>query len=80
MNVTSAYTKEINKINLNIKNLEDRKAKLPVLSTVLNATIEKLKVKKKELEDELKVETDIVDAYIENIMSNHNSLKHKLRM
>lgn len=80
MNVTSAYTKEINKINLNIKNLEDRKAKLPVLSTVLNATIEKLKAKKKELEDELKVETDIVDAYIENIMSNHNSLKHKLRM
>lgn len=80
MNVTSAYTKEINKINLNIKNLEDRKAKLPVLSTALNATIEKLKAKKKELEDELKVETDIVDAYIENIMSNHNSLKHKLRM
>ncbi len=79
MNVVEEYTKEINKINESIKSLLERKVKLPLIANIIDKDISNLQARKDELELELNKEVELVDAYIENIMSKHNSLKLKIR-
>jgi hypothetical protein len=78
MNVVAAYTNEIKKIETLIKNLKERKLSLPLMGKFVDKEVEKLLTRKQILEDDLKKEVELVDAYIENVMRKHNSLRYKI--
>ena len=79
MNVVLDYTKEIDRIDDSIKKLLERKIKLPLIAVVIDNEISVLQAKKDELRLELNKEVELVDAYVENVLSKHNSLKLKIR-
>ena len=79
MNVVLDYTKEIDRIDDSIKKLLERKIKLPLIAVVIDNEISVLQAKKDELRLELNKEVELVDAYVENVLSKHNSLKLKIK-
>lgn len=79
MNVLLDYTKEIDRIDDSIKKLLERKIKLPLIAAVIDKEISVLQSKKDELGLELNKEVELVDAYVENVLSKHNSLKLKIK-
>ena len=79
MNVLLDYNKEIDRIDDSIKKLLERKIKLPLIAAVIDKEISVLQAKKDELRLELNKEVELVDAYVENVLSKHNSLKLKIK-
>lgn len=79
MNVLLEYNKEIDRIDDSIKKLLERKIKLPLIAAVIDKEISVLQSKKDELGLELNKEVELVDAYVENVLSKHNSLKLKIK-
>lgn len=79
MNVLLDYNKEIDRIDDSIKKLLERKIKLPLIAVVIDNEISVLQSKKDELGLELNKEVELVDAYVENVLSKHNSLKLKIK-
>ena len=79
MNVLLDYNKEIDRIDDSIKKLLERKIKLPLIAVVIDNEISVLQAKKDELRLELNKEVELVDAYVENVLSKHNSLKLKIK-
>ena len=79
MNVLLDYNKEIDRIDDSIKKLLERKIKLHLIAAVIDKEISVLQAKKDELRLELNKEVELVDAYVENVLSKHNSLKLKIK-
>lgn len=78
MNVTLVYNKEINRLDGVIKNLKERKLKLPLMANHIDSDIKKIEAKRDELKLDLEKESNMTDAYIENVLKRHNSTRFKL--
>ena len=77
MNVTLEYTKEIKRLEGVIENLKERKLKLPLMAEHIDINIKKIEAKRDELKLDLEKESNMTDAYIENVLKRHNSVKFK---
>lgn len=77
MNVTLEYSKEIKRLDGVIENLKERKLKLPLMAKHIDSNIKNVEAKRDELKLELEKESKMTDAYIENVLKRHNSVKFK---
>ena len=77
MNALVVYGNEILKLEKLIKDQEDRKVKLFLLSDIIDKDIKAMQSRKELLELELKKEKDMVDAYMEYVVNIHPSTKFK---
>ncbi len=77
MNVTLEYSKEIKRLDGVIENLKERKLKLPLMAKHIDSNIKNVEAKRDELKLELETESKMTDAYIENVLKRHNSVKFK---
>ncbi len=77
MNVTLEYSKEIKRLDGVIENLKERKLKLPLMAKHIDSNIKNVEAKRDELKLDLEKESKMTDAYIENVLKRHNSVKFK---
>lgn len=74
MGYNKIYLKELKQLDKTIADLEDRKVKLPLMSTIIDASLNTLKSNRDKVNKKMLLESNTDDRYIQNILKKHNSI------